>query len=37
MVVRKTVKSLNDDQLSSLSDFINHILIKEEEEATDEP
>ena len=37
MVVRKTVKSLNDDQLSSLADFIDHILIKEEEAATDEP
>lgn len=37
MVVRKTIKSLNDEQLSSLADFIDHILIKEEEEATDGP
>jgi hypothetical protein len=31
MVVRKTVNSLNDAQLSSLADFIDHILIREED------
>ena len=37
MVIRKTVRSLSDEQLSSLADFIDHILIREEEEAADEP
>ncbi len=31
LVVRKTVNSLNDAQLSSLADFIDHILISEED------
>lgn len=35
MVIRKTVKSLSNEQLASLADFIDHILIKEEEEAAD--
>jgi hypothetical protein len=33
MVVRKTVKSLNDEQLSSLADFIDHILIRQDDGA----
>ena len=37
VVVRKTVKSLSDEQLLSLADFIDHILIREAEEATREP
>jgi len=32
VVVRKTVKSLNDEQLLSIADFVDHILIREEEE-----
>ena len=37
MVVRKTVKSLNDDQLVSIADFIDHMLIREEESDGDQP
>ena len=37
MVIRKTVRSLGNEQLSSVADFIDHILIREEEEAADEP
>lgn len=37
MVIRKTVGSLGDEQLSSLADFLDHIMIKEEEETSDEP
>lgn len=32
IVVRKTVKSLTDEQLLSIADFIDHILIREQEE-----
>jgi hypothetical protein len=37
VVVRKTVKSLNDQQLLSIADFIDHILIREEEEDSTQP
>ena len=37
VVVRKTVKSLNDQQLLSIADFIDHILIGEEEEVPTQP
>ena len=37
MVVRKTVKSLNDDQLSGRADLKNPMMSREEEAATDEP
>jgi len=33
MVVRKTVKSLNDDQLLSIADFVDHILVGEKGDA----
>jgi len=35
-VVRKTVKSLNDDQLLKIAEFVDHILIREESQATEE-
>ena len=35
-VVRKTVKSLNDEQLLSITEFIDHMLISEEPEEADE-
>lgn len=35
LVVRKTIKSLNDDQLLSLVDFIDHILIRDEDPAVE--
>jgi len=37
IVVRRTVNSLNDQQLLSIADFIDQILITEEEEAGNEP
>ena len=37
VVVRKTVKSLSDEQLLSIGDFIDHILIRDEDEVTTEP
>lgn len=37
VVVRKTVKNLSDEQLLSIVDFIDHILIRDEEEVTTEP
>lgn len=37
VVVRKTVKSLDDDQLLSIADFIDHMLIREETESGDQP
>lgn len=37
MVVRKTVGSLSDEQLLSLADFIDLILIREEEGTTGSP
>ena len=33
-VVRKTIKSLNDEQLLKIADFIDHILIRDAEEET---
>jgi len=36
VVVRKTVKSLNDDQLLKIAEFVDHILIREESQATEE-
>jgi len=32
MVVRKTLKSLNDEQILTLADFIDHVLIRREED-----
>ena len=37
MVIRKTVGSLSDEQLSSLANFLDHILIREEEGVSNEP
>ena len=36
VVVRKTVKSLNDEQLLKIADFVDHILIRDEEEVARE-
>lgn len=36
VVVRKTVKSLKDEQLLKIADFIDHILIRDEEEDAEE-
>lgn len=35
MVVRKTIRSLNEEQLLSIADFIDHILVREEEVTPD--
>ena len=37
MVVRKTVKALNDEQLMSIAEFVDQILIRKEEEVTTGP
>jgi len=37
VVVRKTVKSLNDEQLLKIAEFIDHILIREQGEAAEQP
>ena len=36
VVVRKTIKSLKDEQLLKIADFIDHILIRDEEEDAEE-
>ena len=37
MVIRKTIKSLSDDQLLGIADFLDHILIQEEEDTSAAP
>ena len=37
VVVRKTIKSLNDEQLMSIANFIDHILIRDQDEVSTGP
>lgn len=37
VVVRKTIKSLNDEQLMSIADFIDRILIRDQDEVSTGP